>query len=679
MRSASGAAASTASSPRARDPRARRAAPRVAVTARAVTRADAPRAPSPAPENADQNTLLATAAVVGVASGLAVSAFAATEKAINVVASASCASVGCDGAAAFGALDPGGELGNALGTVAVPALGGLCVSALRALAGGFAGEPERGWMFGKASANAGSASTDDYAGIDLNEFDENEDVRVGVKVLAKTAAAAITLGTGCSLGPEGPSVEIGAAVADRVGAAFPSVAPNRLGLLAAGAAAGFSAGFGAPISGLFFGFESILVPGSKAGGDGDTKAGAVTTEMVILASVLATVASKAVLGALPSVDVPPFEISDFVELPLYLPLGFACGVTAAALRKMNVVFDDFAENFVAVEREKGGLGISRIWHAPIGGFLLGCLALKFPQVTYQGFDNVNALLVQNDAGAGWAAATYTPLVLGEFVLAKLLATAICRGSGLVGGVYAPSLFLGAALGTAFGGALESTYFPPMFVAPPQAYALVAMAGVLGGVCRVPLTAILLLFELTGDYRIILPLMGTVTVATSIVNSVETSAVPFSTSDIETRGVAALASSLVARPRDLMRSDIVIIDEETTIEAASMTLLRVSDSENPPPCAFVVADGVFVGGVTPSSIADAIVQRGFDTRARVAEALIDAKVIEPDVKLRDVDFADDGAFAVVVDSSNQPLGVVETSAALKQMSRERLRSALSGEL
>ena len=73
-------------------------------------------------------------------------------------------------------------------------------------------------------------------------------------------------------------------------------------------------------------------------------------------------------------------------------------------------------------------------------------------------------------------------------------------------------------------------------------------------------------------------MGTVTVATSIVNSVETSAVPFSTSDIETRGVAALASSLVARPRDLMRSDIVIIDEETTIEAASMTLLRVSDSE-----------------------------------------------------------------------------------------------------
>ena len=271
MRSASGAAASTASSPRARDPRARRAAPRVAVTARAVTRADAPRAPSPAPENADQNTLLATAAVVGVASGLAVSAFAATEKAINVVASASCASVGCDGAAAFGALDPGGELGNALGTVAVPALGGLCVSALRALAGGFAGEPERGWMFGKASAN-----TDDYAGIDLNEFDENEDVRVGVKVLAKTAAAAITLGTGCSLGPEGPSVEIGAAVADRVGAAFPSVAPNRLGLLAAGAAAGFSAGFGAPISGLFFGFESILVPGSKAGGDGDTKAGAVS-------------------------------------------------------------------------------------------------------------------------------------------------------------------------------------------------------------------------------------------------------------------------------------------------------------------------------------------------------------------------------------------------------------------
>lgn len=587
-------------------------------------------------------------------------------------------------------------MGDAVGTVLVPVLGGVVVSALRALAGGFVGEPDftaRGGAeaceatearrradAGEASVDAGALacedgelevewSTDDYVGIDVAEYEAVENARATGKVLAKTTAAAVTLATGGSLGPEGPSVEIGAAVAERVGALFPNKTPDRLGLLAAGAAAGFSAGFGAPIAGLFFGFESILVPGSKGGGG--ERSGAVTTEMVILASVLAAVASKAVLGDLPSVDAPPFELLDLVELPLYLPLGLACGLTAAALRRMNVAFDDVAQNFISVDREEGGLGIPRLWHAPIGGFLLGCLALRYPQVTYQGFDNVNALLVKN--------APYTPVVLAELVVAKLLATAICRGSGLVGGVYAPSLFLGAALGTAFGGALKMSEIPQTFVAPEQAYALVGMAGMLGGVCRVPLTAILLLFELTGDYRIILPLMGTVTVATSIVNNLESNSFPLSDSDIEAQGVVALASSLVARPRDVMRTDCVTVSETATIEDAYMALLRVPDFDNPPPCVFVVSkknSGEYVGVVTPGSIADGIARRGYNSRTRISSVLAKKmRTVDPDVKLRDVDLPTDAEFVVVVDSK-KPLGIIETSAALKQVTRERLRSILS---
>ena len=588
-------------------------------------------------------------------------------------------------------------MGDAFGTVLVPAIGGGVVSALRVAAGGFVGEPDfgRDGEAGAAEARRRRAatrgetssvgmdevegvdedevewSTDDYVGIDVAEYEAIESARVTGKILAKTTAAAVTLGTGCSLGPEGPSVEIGAAVAERVGTILPNKAPDRLGLLAAGAAAGFSAGFGAPISGLFFAFESILVPGSKGGGR--ERAGAVTTEMVILASVLATVASKTVLGDLPSVETPPFELLDLVELPLYLPLGLACGITAAALRKMNVVFDDVAENFISNERENGGLGIPRVWHAPIGGVLLGCLALKYPQVTYQGFDNVNALLVKN--------APYTPLVLGELVLAKLLATAICRGSGLVGGVYAPSLFLGAALGTAFGGALKLTDIPMTFIAPDQAYSLVGMAGVLGGVCRVPLTAILLLFELTGDYRIILPLMGTVTVATSIVNNLEYNRFPLLAIDVEAQGVTALATSLVARPRDVMRTDVVFLQEADTIFDAYMALLRVSDFDNPPPCVFVVSNTSkeeYVGVVTPSSIADGISRRGYNTRTRVTK-VIDKKsrVIDADVKLRDVDLPCEDDFVVVIDAK-RPIGVVETCVAVKQINRERLRSILSKE-
>ena len=120
---------------------------------------------------------------------------------------------------------------------------------------------------------------------------------------------------------------------------------------------------------------------------------------------------------------------------------------------------------------------------------------------------------------------YPPTLLLELVLAKLAATTLCRQSGLVGGVYAPSLFMGAALGSAYGALLTPVAVATGAVglgavAPPQAYALVGMAGVLAGVCRVPLTAILLLFELTGDYRIIVPLMGTVGVASWVAGAAD---------------------------------------------------------------------------------------------------------------------------------------------------------------
>jgi H+/Cl- antiporter ClcA/predicted transcriptional regulator len=649
------------------------------------------------PGGSDQNTLLLTAAAVGISAGIAVGGFNAVEKDLHNVVFGSCVTW-CDGAAPFVDTDPMTTLGNAIGTLFVPTFGGMVVSGLRFASGGFVGEPNPR-MDGKVKDGASTSdeaanandngsmdfgwSTDGYSGIDLSDLEESEramtamtttsgdSVPVGAKVLAKTCAAAVTLGAGCSLGPEGPSVELGAAVAERVGVAFPTAAPSRLGLLAAGAAAGFSAGFGAPIAGLFFGFESILVPGSKGG----ASTGALTTEMVILASVLSTVATTVVFGTSPGVDVPPFELVDLVELPLYLPLGVACGVTAAALRKMNVAFDEFAENIVAAPKEEGGIGLPRVWHAPIGGFLLGCLALKFPQVTYQGFDNVNSLLSRN------ATQTFSPLLLSELVLAKLVATAICRGSGLVGGVYAPSLFLGAALGTGFGGVLEMIDFPAPFAAPPQAYALVAMAGVLGGVCRVPLTAILLLFELTGDYRIILPLMGTVTLATSIVNSVEdaATAAQSSANDIETQGVAALASSLISRPRDVMRTDVVAISEDATLQTASDVLLSVTDSENPPPCVFVMSsvDGAYAGVVTPRAIAEALENGTLVLEDRVAGITESVPIVDADVKLRDFQIPADASFMVVVNSSQQSVGVVETTAVQKQISREHLRSALSG--
>ena len=426
--------------------------------------------------------------------------------------------------------------------VIVPTLGGCVVSALRDLAGGsFLGEE----AVGTATSRAASAS----AAVSRDEENKNattktssvvvEDVK---KTVLKTVAAVVTLGTGASLGPEGPSVEIGAAVSSGVGRvasyfelkAFGvderksinnnnningnsniSSSVGNVGLLAAGAAAGLLAGFGAPIAGLFFGFESVLARNSTYTFGQQQFNNASTTEMVIVAAVLAGTMTNLLLGESPSFNVPPFELLTLAELPLYLPLGLLCGATAIIFRGVSNRTTDLA-GFLSDSHAKSGFGIPKYAQAPLGGFALGIFSIFYPEVSYNGFDNVNALLTTG------VLQIYKPELLVQLIAAKLLATSLCRSSGLVGGVYAPSLFMGAALGASYGGFLAhmDSMSNLIEVAPPQAYALVGMAGVLASVCRVPLTAILLLFELTGNAKTILPLMGTVGVASWAVKSAD---------------------------------------------------------------------------------------------------------------------------------------------------------------
>ena len=413
--------------------------------------------------------------------------------------------------------------------VIVPTLGGVAVSKLRNIADGFLGEESVGGASSTQSRDAGDTRASEEENTTSAVLD---DVK---KTVLKTIAAVVTLGTGASLGPEGPSVEIGAAVSSGVGrvASFFELKAfgnerNRqngkskisntvgdVGLLAAGAAAGLSAGFGAPIAGLFFGFETVLAQNSTYTFGQQQFNNASTTEMVIVAAVLAGTMTNLLLGDSPSFDVPPFELLTLAELPLYLPLGLLCGATAIVFRAVSNRSTNIA-GFLSDSHKKSGLGVPRNAQAPLGGFALGVFSIFYPEVSYNGFDNVNALLTTD------VLQIYKPELLVQLVAAKLLATCLCRSSGLVGGVYAPSLFMGAALGASYGGFLAhmDTMSNLIQVAPPQAYSLVGMAGVLASVCRVPLTAILLLFELTGNAKIILPLMGTVGVASWAVKSAD---------------------------------------------------------------------------------------------------------------------------------------------------------------
>ncbi|KAM6540636.1 hypothetical protein CsatB_005083 [Cannabis sativa] len=326
----------------------------------------------------------------------------------------------------------------------------------------------------------------------------------GVKAVSrpflKAVAACVTLGTGNSLGPEGPSVEIGTSIAKGVGNVFDKSSNKKLSLVAAGSAAGIASGFNAAVAGCFFAVESVLWP-SPTNPSSLTLTN--TTSMVILSAVIASVVSEVGLGSEPAFTVPEFDFRSPTELPLYLLLGVLCGLVSLALSKCTSYLMAIADDI---------RGVPKILFPPLGGLTVGLIALGYPEILYWGFENVDILLESRPFVKGLSAD-----LLVQLVAVKIFTTSLCRASGLVGGYYAPSLFIGAATGMAYGKIVSSVVNQPnpvidlsiLEVASPQAYGLVGMAATLAGVCQVPLTAVLLLFELTQDYRIVLPLLGTV--------------------------------------------------------------------------------------------------------------------------------------------------------------------------
>ncbi|XP_021300700.1 chloride channel protein CLC-e [Herrania umbratica] len=319
----------------------------------------------------------------------------------------------------------------------------------------------------------------------------------------KTVAACVTLGTGNSLGPEGPSVEIGSSIAKEIHSILDKNPQTKLSLLAAGSAAGISSGFNAAVAGCFFAVESVLWPSSPA----DSSVSLTnTTSMVILSAVIASVVSEIGLGSEPSFKVPEYDFRSAGELPLYLLLGILCGLVSLTFSKLTSYLLGVVDNL------NKDVGIPKPVFPVVGGLTVGVTALAYPEILYWGFENVDILLESRPFVKGLSGD-----LLFQLVAVKIIATSLCRASGLVGGYYAPSLFIGAATGMAYGKFISfaiaqsnpAIHLSILEVASPQAYGLVGMAATLAGVCQVPLTAVLLLFELTQDYRIVLPLLGAV--------------------------------------------------------------------------------------------------------------------------------------------------------------------------
>lgn len=296
----------------------------------------------------------------------------------------------------------------------------------------------------------------------------------------KTLIAILSVGTGASVGPEDPSVQIGANFGSFFAQKFRMSDDRIRALVAAGSAAAIAAAFESPIAGVFFALEIIL--GQISGG---------SLGIILVAAVTSSVFTQAVSGASPAFQVPPYPFNSVWELPLYLALGLLAGPVSAIYVRLLYATQDFhhKQNIPPVAR-------------PIlAGALLGIVGVFLPQVLGSGYETVGEILNKND---------FTFWLLFALFIGKLLATPLSLGSGFFGGVIAPSLFIGATLGGAFGMIVQQI-FPALGISAP-AFALVGMAAVLAGAIRAPLTAVILLFEMTNDYHIILPLMFAVAVS-----------------------------------------------------------------------------------------------------------------------------------------------------------------------
>ncbi len=299
-------------------------------------------------------------------------------------------------------------------------------------------------------------------------------------VLVKTLASAICIGTGGSVGREGPIVQIGSAVGSSLGQIFKVSQDRMRTLVGCGAAAGIAATFNAPIAGSMFALEVIL---------GDFGLG--TFSPIVISSVAATAISRAFLGDTPAFIVPAYNLVSAWEFPMYFVLGLFCAVVGVTFTTVLYRIEDLFDDIKFPEYLKG----------IIGGLILGAAGLFFPEILGVGYGAIDLALMQKMA---W----WLLLVL---IVLKILATSITIGSGGSGGIFAPSLFMGAMAGGFFGAVVHQLF--PTLTASPGAYSIVAMGAVVSATTHGPLAAMLILFEMTGDYKIILPLMMSCILAT----------------------------------------------------------------------------------------------------------------------------------------------------------------------
>ncbi|PLS08472.1 chloride channel protein [Neobacillus cucumis] len=302
-------------------------------------------------------------------------------------------------------------------------------------------------------------------------------------VVIKALASAITIGSGGSVGREGPIVQIGAAWGSTLGR-FMRIREHHLKtLVACGAASGIAATFNAPIGGALFAFEVILGNFSMA-----------NVSAIVISSVLSAEIGRDYFGNTASFPIPHYHVSGILILLLFAVLGIIGGLYGAAYARTLVFFENLWDRIKSLPE----------WIKPAtGGIIIGTLGFFFPQVLGVGYPSVEKALM----------AHFDLRMLLILMVLKLFITSITIASGGSGGVFAPGLYQGAMLGGAVG-LIFQMLFPSMQISE-GVFAAVGMSTVFAGSAHAPITAMIMLFEMTGNYQLILPLMLATVIATTV--------------------------------------------------------------------------------------------------------------------------------------------------------------------
>jgi CIC family chloride channel protein len=355
-------------------------------------------------------------------------------------------------------------------------------------------------------------------------------------ILLKTFSVAITIGSGGSAGVEGPIAVIGGTVGSGVGQYFRASGSRLKLLIAAGAGAGIAATFNAPIAGVMFATEIVLL--------GDYEMSSFTA--IVIAAAMATVVTRAVYGPNPAFTVPQYHLKSMAELPLYMVFGILMGFLGVFYIK---IFHGISDRFEKVK-------IHPQMKPVLGAFIIGLIAIFLPQVMGNGYDIVNLALVGK--------ITFVIVLLLTFF--KIVATSITIGSGGAGGVFAPSIFIGAMAGETYGYFVHWLF--PGFTAGPAAYSAVGIGTFLAAATHAPLTGIFLMFEMTGDYQIIVPVMLASVIGTMVArrlchDSIDT--VPLTKRGINLHAGREVGIMSSIKIKDIMRKDFVTAQEDSKLD------------------------------------------------------------------------------------------------------------------